>query len=224
MRLVIAMLLAWIAGPATAGEVTVAHAANFTRPLKAIAAAFTAETGHDVRAISGSTGLLYAQILRGAPFDVFLAADTERPARLAAQGRGQAPFAYAYGRLVLLGGDRLALKRTDLHAVAIANPDVAPYGRAALETLQALGANPPLVYGENVAQAYAMVASGSAQLGLIARSHAGGEGWLVPSELHSPIRQDAIRLTEAPEDEAFLAFLQSPAAREIIQSFGYEPP
>ncbi|KAJ56083.1 hypothetical protein ACMU_10010 [Actibacterium mucosum KCTC 23349] len=223
-----------MAVPCVARALDVAVATNFAGPLTQIAAAFTDATGEDVVITAGSTGKLYAQIRAGAPFDVFLSADRERPALLHEQGRGGEPVTYATGRLVLWAGkDNLpgegltdALTDSGVRHVAVANPGLAPYGAAAVEVLQALDVfdtlEARLVYGQNVGQAHALAASGNAQLALIAASVAPDTGrvWTVPTNLHAPIRQDAILLRDDLQAKAFLTFLQSPRARDIIAAHG----
>ena len=230
---------------AAAAEVSVAVAANFSAPLEAIADAFTAATGHHVLVSAGATGVLQAQITQGAPFDVLLAADETTPAKLEQGGlavRGTART-YAVGRLVLWSarpgfvderGD--VLRAGGFAHLALANPDLAPYGAAARDVLEALGLTdamaPRLVTGQNAAQAFQFVSSGSAELGFVARSQVwrngrltSGSGWLVPAELHRPLRQDAVLLrhgADNPAAQALLRFLAEPAAVAIITAFGYE--
>lgn len=226
-----------------AAEVRVAVAANFAATLQTLAAGFRSETGHRLRVSSGSTGKHYAQIHNGAAFDVFLAADSARPARLEAEGIGVAGsrFTYAVGRLALWvpGGtdpgppDRY-LGTADLRRLAIANPRLAPYGLAARQALQAwqlwdrLQAR--LVRGENAAQAFQFVATGNAPAGLVALSHlltAGvpdGEFRLISDHLHQPIRQQALLLRRGEAAEAFLAYLGGDAAAAVIRAAGYQLP
>lgn len=226
-----------------AESVAVAVAANFYAPMDALVQDFEIRTDHDVMLISGSTGSLYAQIVNGAPYDVFIAADTRRPALLATSGLGvvQSQITVALGQLVLWTADRdlidgrdLSLLQDDrIRFLAIANPDLAPYGEAARQALVAMNLwerwASRLVYGENVAQAYAMVATGNAEFGLIARSQISGEvgqsGYLlVPQTLYEPIRQDAILLERGAGNIAaitLLEFLSTAEARAVIQSFGY---
>lgn len=222
-----------------AAELTVAVATNFYTTAELLAAAYTQESGTAITLISGSTGKLYAQIINGAPIDLFLAADAERPQRLEQQGlaRGVA-FTYALGRLVLwssdatlLAADRPLPDPAQIRHLAIANPQLAPYGRAAIETLTHLGVlaawQPQLVRGENIGQTYQFVASGNAQLGFIARSQwqpGSGSHWLVPAEAHAPIVQQAVALSDAPAAQDFAAWLQSAAARQLIQAAGYDLP
>jgi len=228
----------------SAEEITIAVAANFRAPLEAIVAGFESASGHQVAIASGSTGQLYAQIRSGAPFDLLLAADQERPRRLADEGFGDrvSIFTYAVGRLALwskardaIGPDSLdRLGDSDFRWLAIAEPELAPYGRAARETLETLGVwdrlGSRLVRGQNVSQAFAMVATGSAELGLIALSQAltyqpAGSYLIVPETAHEPIRQDAIVLNRGAENPAAAAFTrylrEAPAAARIIESYGY---
>lgn len=172
-----------------AGEVTVAVASNFAGPMARLAAGFTAASGHTLRTSVGSTGKFYSQIVAGAPFEVLLAADAETPRRLIAEGHAVAGsnFSYAIGQLVLwsalpgLADDQGAvLASGQFNKLAIANPKLAPYGRAGLEVLKArgLGAtlSPKLVTGESIAQAYQFVATGNAELGFVALSQVIGAG------------------------------------------------
>lgn len=222
-----------------AETVTVAVATNFVAPAQELAARFEQETGHTVRLSPGATGALYAQIRNGAPFDVLMAADLERPQRLEQEGDGVegTRFTYAVGRLVLWSASRsiddgpALLRGGDFHKLAIANPDLAPYGLAAVQTMRSLGVMDRLVSrlvrGANIGQAHTMVATGNAELGFVARSYLDSNhtGWLVPADLHQPIAQDAILLTRARGSEAarqFLDYLKSRSAREIIVRFGYD--
>lgn len=227
------LLLLLTALPARAAGVLVAVASNFAEPAGEIAAGFEAATGHRVILSAGATGALYARIVNGAPYDVLLAADAERPARLEAEGRAVpgSRFTYAVGRLVLWSPDpeRIADGPAAIAAMtgrlAIAHPDLAPYGAAAAEMLAALGLDPPLVRGENVGQAYALVATGNAELGLVAAAqlrHGEGSRWLVPADLHAPIRQDAVLLRDGPAARAFLDWLRGPEAAAVIAAWGYE--
>jgi molybdate transport system substrate-binding protein len=242
---VLAALLAVApARPAIAAEVQVAVASNFSAPMRQIAQAFERDTGHRAVLAFGATGALYAQIRNGAPFDLLLAADAATPARLEAEGlaRRGSRFTYAVGRLVLwsaqpgLVDDRGAvLKSEHVGRVAIANPKLAPYGAAAVQVMEKLGVadalRPKLVQGENIAQAHQFVASGNATLGFVALAQvfadgrlSGGSGWIVPAELHDPIRQDAVWLARAHDNPAaaeLMRYLRGDAARAIIARFGY---
>ncbi|MEZ0308359.1 MAG: molybdate ABC transporter substrate-binding protein [Ramlibacter sp.] len=230
---------------AHAAELQVAVAANFTAPMQKIATAFEAETGHKLLLSFGSTGKFYAQVRNGAPFQVLLAADDETPARLEKEGlaAGGTRFTYATGRLALWSaqpgvvddkGD--VLRRPGAGRIALADPKLAPYGAAAVEALTKLGLlqalQPRFVQGENIAQAYQFVVTGNAPLGFVALSQvmvdgkiARGSGWVVPSSLHTPIRQDAVVLAGGKDNAAaaaLVAFLRSDKARAIIRAYGYE--
>lgn len=237
-------LFGLIAG-APAAEVSAAVAANFTAPMRQIAQAFEQDTGHRAVLSFGATGAFYAQIRNGAPFQVLLAADDETPARLEQEGAGVpgSRFTYSIGRLVLWSkrpgyvdakGD--VLKSGRFERIAIANPKLAPYGSAAMETLTKLGLLQQLqakfVQGENIAQAFQFVSTENAAVGFVALSQvfadgriAQGSGWIVSPSLHNPIRQDAILLAKGRDNAAaaaLLAYLRGDKARAIIRSFGYE--
>jgi molybdate transport system substrate-binding protein len=223
------------------GTVHVAVAANFAAAHDYLVTAFEAGTGHTVVTSTGATGQLYAQIRNGAPFDVFLAADTERPGLLEDEGEAVpgSRFTYAIGRLVLYGPglDSVRSHGVDLRdprnrRIAMANPKLAPYGRAAVQTFERLGFTDVvaarLVQGENVAQTYQFVHTGAAELGLVAFSQVYGERphryWLVPTEYHDPIAQDAVLLRRGatnPAALAYIEFLRGTVARRIIEGFGY---
>ncbi len=237
-------VLALACTTARAGEVPVAVAANFTAPMQKIAAAFEQDTGHKAVLSFGATGKFYAQIRNGAPFQVFLAADDTTPRRVESEGLGVqgSRFTYAVGRLVLwsprenyVDGQGEVLRTGDFTHLSIANPKLAPYGLAAVQTLQKLGLSeslkPRLVTGENIAQAYQFVASGNAQLGFVALSQvmedgriARGSAWQVPDAMHEPIRQDAVLLATGKDNAAAAAlmqYLRGDKAREIIRRYGY---
>ncbi|TVO53399.1 molybdate ABC transporter substrate-binding protein [Denitromonas halophila] len=244
VRPLCAILSLLIAPLAHGGELTVAVASNFIKPIEAIAPAFTAATGHQMRASTGSTGKLYAQIQRSAPFDVFLSADEDRPMRLEDEGLGVqgSRLVYAIGRLVLWSAKDAqhispdVLRSPDGGRVAIANPKTAPYGTAAAAVIAALGftntLKPRLVQGENIGQTFQFVATGNAAYGFVAWSQVSqngqfirGSGWRVPADMHPPIRQAAIVLSRAKDNPAahdFMRFLQSDAARRIIRQHGYD--
>ncbi|HHC73331.1 MAG TPA: molybdate ABC transporter substrate-binding protein [Thiotrichales bacterium] len=237
------LLLALLEGgtaPAGANEqpLRVAVAANFLPVAERLSTRFTRQTGTPLRLVSGSTGKLYAQIVHGAPFDLFLAADEARPRRLVEEGRARgAPFLYATGTLVLwsprpglvdqTGG---VLAEGGFSRLAMANPRLAPYGRAARETLQALGLwsrlRSRIVRGENIAQAFHFVVSGNAELGFVAASQLlsrGEEGsrWVVPERLYSPILQAGVVLTAHPAAGRFVHFIRCGEGREIVREGGY---
>lgn len=232
------------AHPALAENLNVAVAANFARTMAEIAGGFETATGHSVKLIPGSTGKLYAQALNDAPFDLFLAADRERPERLEREGLAVpgTRFTYAIGRLVLWSPEPgLVDRRGDVlngagfRFLAIANPELAPYGRAAREALESLGywdkLQPKLVRGENIGQAYRFVHSGNAQLGLVAasqlildESRPNGSSWAVPAELHAPIEQQAVLLDDSPAGRELLSFIRDETALRTIESHGYLRP
>ncbi len=231
-----------IATPAIAGEARIAVAANFKSVADELETAFEARSDHDIVLTSGSTGKLYAQIVHGAPFDVFLAADEARPRRLEAEGRAVAGsrFTYAVGRLALwepnaasVGADRL--KGGDFRRLAIANPDLAPYGAASRQVIDALGLsgamNEKLVFGENVGQVFAFLRTQNVEIGFVALAQVlatpearRGAYWTPPASLYDPIKQDAVMLMRGAENDAaiaFIEFLKSEDARATIEDAGY---
>ena len=228
-----------------AAEVSVAVAANFTAPMRKIAQTFEQETGHQAILSFGSTGNFYAQIRNGAPFQILLAADDETPIKIEKEGLGVAGsrFTYAIGKLVLWSkqpgfvDDKGEILRSGkFQRIAVANPKLAPYGAAAVETMTKLGVlkelQPEFVQGENIAQTFQFVATENAQLGFVALSQvmtdgriAQGSAWIVPSSLHAPIRQDALLLLKGkdnPAATALMNFLRSDRSRLVIRSYGYE--
>lgn len=233
-----------ISSNALAEQVQVAVAANFTAPLQAIASEFEKDTGHSVLASFGATGQLYAQIQHGAPFEVLLSADDSTPAKLDSEGLGVSGsrFTYAIGSLVLwsaapgyLDGSDAALKANQYRHLAIADPKTAPYGLAATQVLDKLGLTEAvqgkLVTGQSIAKALHFIATGNAELGFVALSQvyqdgqlSSGSAWIVPAELHSPIKQDALILKQGehnPAAAAFIDYLKGGKAAAIIQSYGY---
>lgn len=243
-RFALALLFAWVAAGAQAGEVTVAVAANFTGPMEHIAPAFEKATGHKAVVAYGTVGKFYSQIKNGAPFEVLVSADDETPIRLEKDGLAipESRFTYAIGKLVLwsakpgLVDDKgEVLKRGGFRHLAIANPKMAIYGAAAVEAMTKMGAYNQLadkiVLGENITQAYQFTASGNADLGFVALSQiykdgrfAAGSQWMVPPGLYPTLRQDAVLLARGkgnPAAEAFLAYLKSEAARKVIAAYGY---
>lgn len=237
--LVVTLAALFASVPLVAGEVRVAVAANFTAAMKDIAAGFEQASGHRVLVSYGSTGKLYAQILQGAPFDAFLAADQKRPALLQKQGLASGQFTYAIGKLVLWSADPQrslgaeTLQQGHFDRLALANPKTAPYGAAAVDVMQHLGVDEALmakrVTGDSIAQAYQFVASGNAALGFVAMAQIAlddsGSRWDIPQSLYEPIRQDAVLLQRGrdnPAAAALLAFLQSADARRVIRRYGYD--
>ena len=233
-----------------AGEVSVAVAANFTEAARKIADAFEQSREHHTRLSIGSTGQLYTQITNGAPFEVFLAADAARPEKAEQDGYAMSGsrFTYARGALVLwspkpdLFDDGEAwLHRGKYGRIAIANPKTAPYGLAAQQVLQKLGLwdrlGSELARGNSIAQTFQFVATGNADAGFIALSQvianeAAGNGdagsvWNIPADDYAPIEQQAVLLLKGvnnPVACAFIAFMKSAAAREIISGYGYTLP
>ncbi len=238
-------LVAITAQPVRAEDVLVAVAANFAPALEAVRPGFEAATGDRIRATTGSTGKLYAQIAAGAPFAVLLSADAATPERLEAEGLAvpDTRFTYAFGRLVLWSADagrigsdpEAAIADPGLRHLAIANPELAPYGEAAREALQSLGMWDDLagrvVMGENVGQTQALVAAGAAEIGFVALSGViglegedAGSHWIVPEYLYEPIRQDAVLLgpgADSAAAKALLDYLAGPDAQAVVARFGY---
>ena len=229
---------------ADAGTVTIAAAANFRKPLEALARGFAEATGHDAVISAGSSGQLHAQIANGAPFDVFLSADQVRPADaieagLAVPGTQRT---YALGRLIVLLRDAETAERLgyppdlgQVRTLSLANPATAPYGSAAMQVLERLGVTAALAgriaQAQNVSGVNAAVATGAAEAGFAALGSVAGpdapdpQGWPVPADLHDPIRQDAVLLVRGrdnPAATAFLEYLGSDGARALIRQYGYD--
>ena len=218
-----------------AAEVSVAVASNFTAPMKVIAQAFERDTGHKAILSFGATGQFYAQIKNGAPFAMLLAADDETPARLERERVTVTGtrFTYATGKLVvwskkadLIDDKGEILKTGKFDKLALANPKLAPYGAAAMQILEKMNLTkqlgPKLVEASNIGQAFQFVSSGNAALGFVALSQVfengklkEGSGWVVPSNLYSPIKQDVAA-------QALLQYLRSDKEKAIIVSFGYD--
>jgi molybdate transport system substrate-binding protein len=234
------MVLTALAAPSEADQTNVAVAANFTEPAKEIAAVFKQTTGHEAILSFGVSGAFLAQISHDAPFQVFLSADAVRPKAAIDAGYAVAGsnFTYAIGKLVLwskvvdVTNGEEALKAAAFSKLSIANPNAAPYGAAAIETMKALGVYDALaakiVQGNSIAQAFQFVYTKNAEVGFVALSQleavTEGTRWLVPQNLYTPIRQDAVLLKKGESDEAskaFLEFLKGPEARAIIGKFGY---
>ncbi len=241
----IAVLLAsiFVATAASAETIRVAVASNFITTLEPLAKKFEQASGHTVTIVPGATGKLYAQIIHGAPFDLFLAADRARPEKLEQDKLAVAGSrrTYAIGRLVLwsavpsirIGGPDI-LKQADFHHLTIANPKLAPYGRAAKETLTELGLwetlRKKLVRGENIAQTYRYVHDRVAEIGFVALSQIRRQKtsdthfWLVPKNLHAPIEQQMVALNDRTATRAFFDWLRGDAAKRLIEQHGYEVP
>ncbi|WP_137817522.1 molybdate ABC transporter substrate-binding protein [Pseudomonas sp. 2FG] len=244
-RLVVALSASIALSSALAEEVQVAVAANFTAPIQAIASDFEKATGHKLVAAFGATGQFYTQIKHGAPFEVFLAADDRTPAKLESEGDGVAGsrFTYAIGTLALwsakdgyVDGKGEVLKKNQFKHLAIANPKAAPYGLAATQVLAKLdlskAVTPKIVEGQNITQALQFVASGNAELGFVALSQVykdgkitSGSAWIVPAQLHDPIKQDALILNKGkdnPAAKALVEYLRGPKAAAVIKAYGYQ--
>jgi len=231
---------------ASAGEVRIAVAANFTSTLNEISFQFEQESSHTTLISSGSSGKFYAQIKHGAPFDVFLSADETRPQLLEDEGLAVpgSRFTYAVGRLTLWSPDPHMLKDDGgatvlangrFEHLAIANPKTAPYGAAAKHVLEQLGSwnhlKDRIVQGENIGQTFQFVFSHNAQLGFVAlaqvldpKIHGAGSRWDVPEHLHEPLAQQAVMLNIGQHNaaaRAFFDFVKGPTARTIIERFGY---
>ena len=234
-----------LSAAAQAEVVQIAVAANFTAPARALAEIFARTTGHEAKLSFGATGTFYTQIKNGAPFDILLAADDERPIRLEKEGDTVpgSRFTYAIGQLVLwsakpgfVDGEGAVLKGGKFNKIAIANPKLAPYGAAAVETMDKLGLaaalTPKLVTGESIGQTYNFIATGNAELGFVALAQVldggklkSGSMWVVPAKYHAPIIQDAAILKRAaanPAAKAWMALMRSPNTQDFIRSYGYE--
>lgn len=242
LRLVLSTAMLCLAGAqAFAGQTNVAVAANFTDAAKEIAALFKQKTGHEAVLSFGSSGQFYTQITQDAPFEVFLSADAERPAKLAGNGLAvpTSRFTFAIGKLVLWSKDPALVKGAQTLSgaafakLSICNPVAAPYGAAAVEAMKSLKIydklQPKFVEGANITQAYQFVATGNAELGFVALSqlagNPNGSRWLVPQDLYKPIHQDAVLLKKGANNAAaiaFMSFLKGPEARVVIEKYGYE--
>lgn len=241
----LALSVVWqVSAQALAGEVQVAVASNFSAPLQAIARDFEADTGHKLLASFGATGQFYAQIKHGAPFEVFLAADASTPATLGAKVRsGRFAFHLCHRHLgTMVGQGRLCRQQRrgiapwPIPAPGHRQPESGPYGLAATQVLASMGLSQTLeaklVEGQNIAQTLQFVATGNAELGFVALAQVykdgqitRGSAWIVPAELHEPIRQDALLLRKGrgnPAAEALLGYLKGPKAAAVIKSYGYQ--
>lgn len=241
-RLLAVLCLMFAPVAALAAETRVAVAANFTEPAKEIAARFKARTGHDASLSFGSSGQFYTQIANGAPYEVLLSADRERPEKAEAEGLAVlgSRFTYAVGRLVLysktpglVDARGAVLGSGRFEKLAIADPRTAPYGTAAIETLKkrrlydALQSR--IVQGASIGQTYQFVETGAAEVGFVALSQvvgrAGGSRWIVPAADHTPIDQQAVLLKTGANSaaaRAFMSFLKGAEAKAIIRKYGYE--
>lgn len=246
---ILIVLVPWaFAQPAICGQVSLGVAANFTHTTHELVEHFTAETSHRVTASFGSTGKLYAHIRNGAPFDVFMAADTRRPVLIEEEQAGVpgSRFTYARGKLAFWSPtpERFAetgsdaeryLSQQPFTRLAIANPKTAPYGLAAMQVLSRLGhwqaLQGKLVRGDSIAQVFQFLVSRNAQAGFVALSQVeawtgdAGTLWIVPQAYYQPINQQVILLNRGAENEAakaWMNFLKSDTAIAIIRRHGYE--
>ncbi|WP_180697926.1 molybdate ABC transporter substrate-binding protein [Pseudomonas crudilactis] len=242
---VASLLAVFAVGAVQADEVQVAVAANFTAPIQAIAADFEKDTGHKLVAAYGATGQFYTQIKNGAPFEVFLSADDTTPEKLEKEGdtvKGSR-FTYAVGTLALwsakegyVDGKGEVLKKNEYLHLSIANPKAAPYGLAATQVLEKLklteATKAKIVEGQNITQAYQFVSTGNAELGFVALSQiykdgkvSSGSAWIVPADMHDPIKQDAVILNKGKDNaaaKALVEYLKGPKAAAVIKSYGYQ--
>lgn len=223
-------------------DVSIAVAANFIAPMKELESAFEAQhPAIDIKLSPGSSGKLFTQIMFGAPYALFFSADQSYPGKLIEKGVALSDSAktYATGSLVLASRDlntspKQLLKQESFNKLAIANPDIAPYGKAAIETLQSLSLHQQslhkLVKGESISQTFQFVYSENAELGFIAKSQWLAQqtklnGWLVPTNLHSQIKQDVVMLKKGEKSKGaklFYQFVFSKKGQKIITNHGYE--
>lgn len=239
------LLAVFAVGAVQADEVQVAVAANFTAPVQAIAADFEKDTGHKLVAAYGATGQFYTQIKNGAPFEVFLSADDTTPEKLEKEGdtvKGSR-FTYAIGTLALWSAKEgyvdakgEVLKKNEYQHLSLANPKAAPYGLAATQVLEKLklteATKARIVEGQNITQAYQFVSTGNAELGFVALSQiykdgkvSSGSAWIVPADMHDPIKQDAVILNKGKDNaaaKALVEYLKGPKAAAVIKSYGYQ--
>jgi len=239
------LIAVFVSGAVLADEVQVAVAANFTAPIQAIAADFEKDTGHKLVAAYGATGQFYTQIKNGAPFEVFLSADDTTAEKLEKEGNTVkgSRFTYAIGTLALwsakagyVDGKGEVLQKNQFQHLSIANPKAAPYGLAATQVLEKLklteATRAKLVEGQNITQAYQFVSTRNAELGFVALSQiykdgkiSSGSAWIVPADMHDPIKQDAVILNKGkdnPAARALVDYLKGPKAAAVITSYGYQ--
>ncbi len=234
---------------AFADTLNAAVAANFTKTIEEIGAGFKAKTGHEVKFAFGPTGKLYAQIKNGAPFDLFFAADTEKPEALLKEDlvKKDSYFVYARGVLALYSPTlsvkddyKAVLEKAEFNHLSIANPKTAPYGQAAEEVMNTLGVydavKPKIVNGESIAHAFQYVQTGNAELGFVALSqlvdpqspaYHKGQYWLPAQDMYAPIDQAAVILKKAennPVAQQFMDYLRSDEGRKVIERYGYSIP
>jgi molybdate transport system substrate-binding protein len=244
--LILFVLLSFCSIQSSAQDARLAVASNFVNTAQVLVLKFSEQTPYKISVSAASTGKFYAQIRQAAPFDMFLSADRQTPERLVNEGFAvkDTLFDYARGRLVFVSQTpgsstpvEQLLRQAQFKKLAIANPESAPYGLAAKQTLEAMGLLPKvqarLVMGENIGQAAHFVFSGNADAGLLPRAFAletpeqkklYQNSWLVPESLHQPIIQTAVLLNRGQHNQAaraFMRYLQQPEAQGIITSHGY---
>ena len=239
-RLSVLLLAGLFSLSVQAEPIRVAVAANFKPVLQTLAERFEEQTSHKVSVSSASTGVLYNQIVNGAPFDLFLSADSQRPQKLEKEGmiiKGSRQI-YAYGELVLWSNGAGKYSLDDLEnyngRLAIANPDTAPYGLAAQQVLGNLSLwtsyQGRIVKGASIQQAWQFVASGNVQLGMVARAQLVGQKYqnaditLIPADQYDPIQQEMVILKRNRQPELakqFSRFLMSDTSQNYIASQGY---
>ena len=229
-----------------ADDISVAVAANFSEPFKEIISQYEKQSSHKVKASYGSSGGFYTQITNGAPFQIFLSADSTRPEKLVTEQAAVkgTDFIYAKGKLALWSADakkvdsagKVLTNSAQYTHLSIANPSTAPYGAAAVQTLQKLGLyesiKSKIVTADNIGQAYQFTVSGNAEIGFVALSQiykdgkvSSGSAWIVPSSYYSAIEQKAVLLNQGANSKAvqdFYQFLKSNTAKQIIKKYGYE--
>lgn len=243
--LCLAVTLSVSAASAWAEDVQVAVAANFTKPMEKIAADFAKATGNKAVLSFGATGKFVEQIKNGAPFQILVSADQKSPLKLETETLAVpgTRYTYAIGKLVLWSAkpqfvdDKGIILKTgsDFEHIAIADPKVAPYGKAAMKVMEKMGVldtlKPKIVQGDSIGQTKEFVASGNAELGFVALSQiikeTTGSSWMVPQDLYSPLYQDVILLKTGENSaaaKALLDYLRSDAALAVIKDYGYELP
>ena len=251
-RIIYFALLFFLSNGLYAADISVAVASNFKHTLQKLAADFKVKTDHDLIISSASSGKLFAQIVHGAPYDVFLSADEKNVDLLISKKIASADSAYIYalGKLVLISniepdagfnmesehGCKQVLSSHRLRRLAIANPKIAPYGLAAKQVLYKLGLwqqlQSRIVMGENILQTFQFVSTKNAEAGFVAQSMLNiGKKieyaclWDVPADLYSPIKQKMVVLNKAKTKrvvQAFVQYIKSDHAREIISATGYD--
>jgi molybdate transport system substrate-binding protein len=244
--LMVVVIALSLASAARAQEIRVAAAADLKFAMQDVAAQFEKQTGTKVNVTYGSSGNFFSQLQNGAPFDLFFSADIDYPRKLEAAGIAEPGtlYEYAIGRIVIWTPADSKVDVTSLgwktlldasvQKIAIANPEHAPYGRAAVAALQKAGVydqvKPKLVYGENISQAAQFVQSGNAQAGIVAMSLTvspgmkDGKRWEIPADMHPPIEQAAILLKNAANKDAaraFLDFVKSESGRATLAKYGF---